>query len=83
MHTMHLLHSSKAAVHKAASVAARLVKVASRKRTLLWPVWQTLPVAGLDGPTAQAVLYSLRQALVAPPGSSSSEVSLPASSTRS
>jgi hypothetical protein len=60
---MHLVHNSKTAVVKVGGLAARLVKLAARKRPLLWPVWQTLPVAGLDGPAAQAVLYSLRQGL--------------------
>lgn len=60
---MQLIHNSKAAVHKAAAVTARLVKIAARKRPLLWPVWQTLPVAGLDVPAAQSVLYTLRRGL--------------------
>jgi hypothetical protein len=60
---MHLLHNSKAVVHEAAALTARAVKAAARKRPLLWPTWQTLPVAGLDVPVAQSVLYSLRKTL--------------------
>lgn len=60
---MNLLHNSKAAVHKAASVAVKVAHKAARKRPLLWPVWQTLPVAGLDVSHTQAVLYNLRRAL--------------------
>lgn len=60
---MHLIDNSKAAVQKAAAVAVRVAKVASRRRPLLWPAWQSLPVAGIDAPAAQSVLYALRRGL--------------------
>lgn len=60
---MNLLHNSKAALHKAACLAVKVAHKVARKRPLLWPVWQTLPVAGLDVLHTQQVLYNLRRAL--------------------
>lgn len=40
-----------------------LVRVAARKRAAIWPVEQSLPVAGIDILTAQSVLFLLRQSL--------------------
>lgn len=74
---MHLIDNSKAAVQKAAAVAVRVAKVASRRRPLLWPTWQSLPVSGIDAPAAQSVLYALRRGL---PGADVSSCFFPTSS---
>lgn len=60
---MELVHSGHAALAKLISATAKWTDTAARSRPLVWPTYNSLPVAGLDVLTAQTVLYTLKTSL--------------------
>lgn len=68
--TSKLLHASSSLLLKSVDRLQPLKKTPS---LLIWPVWQSLPVAGLDALSGQSVLYTLRSCLAEVKGCSSKQ----------
>lgn len=71
---MDLVHSGQAALTRLIHTTIKCCSTVANSTSFLWPLYQALPVAGLDVLTAQTVLYStLRTSLPA------DQVDIPAS----
>lgn len=57
---MHLASAATSALHGTLHGALRVLGRAAHKRPMLWPIEQSLPVAGLDPLAAQGIHYTLR-----------------------